>query len=53
MEAHGGAAGALDTCELERVLAPFRAGGGDVRALLVALVADPAFARRTDLGGAQ
>jgi hypothetical protein len=24
-----------------------------VRALLVALVADPAFARRTDLGGAQ
>jgi len=52
MEAHGGAAGALDTCELERVLAPFRAGGGDVRALLVALVADPAFARRADLGGA-
>jgi hypothetical protein len=46
LETHGGLQGELDRCEVERALAPFRAGGGDVRALLVALVSDPAFARR-------
>jgi mono/diheme cytochrome c family protein len=37
-----------DTCELEEVQATFRASGGDVRALLVALTQTPAFSTRRD-----
>ena len=41
-----------DTCEVADVQARFQAAGGDVRALLVALTATPAFVHRRDVAEA-